>query len=581
MKYTIRMAIIIFSCLSFLHSGCNSKQPADMILINGKVVTVDHLFTIAEAVAVSSGKILATGTSKKIGRMAGPETKIIDLKGKTVIPGIIDSHLHPESASTSELEEEIPDIHTIKELLTWIKEQTVKKEKGAWIIHPKLFFTRLLELRQPSLHELDSVAPVHPVFLNGSFGGMINSAAMKASGISKRAVHPGILTDEKTGMATGFIRSSAFRLLKIPARKNLTSDERDEAMVKMFTRYNRYGITSIFSGSGSFETLNMFRDMRKRNLLSLRIYQNILVQPRQGVTIEEMSEKLKTFKEKTGDGDEWVRTGSLKIYLDGGILTGTAYLSEPWGQNAQRIFGIDDPGYRGIINYSRDDVLSIVTAANQFDWSFTAHSTGGGGVDLLLDVFNEVNKLKSITGKRFSIIHGNFFSNEAVALMKDLKVYANMQPAWFYKDADAMQNILGKDRIETFHAYRTLTDAGIIVNGGSDHMVKWDADASINPYNPFLAIWSIVTRTTERGSVVLPAEAVTREEALKMYTINNAMASFEETIKGSIEPGKLADLAVLSNDILTCQPGEIKNIESELTIVGGNIVYSSGDIKEP
>jgi predicted amidohydrolase YtcJ len=580
MRNTIGLAIILITMFAIMHSGCKSAQTADMILINGKILTVDQQFTIAEAVAVSSGKILATGTNKKIGRMAGSGTKVIDLKGSTVVPGIIDSHLHPESASTSELEEEIPDIHTIEQLLTWIKEQTTKKEKGLWIVHPKLFFTRLLELRQPSLHELDSVAPFHPVFLNGSFGGMINTAAMKSSGISQKVVHPGILTDEKTGRATGFIRSSAFGLLKMPARKKLTPEERDEALVRMFSLYNRYGITSIFSASGSFETMNMFRDMRNRNLLTLRIYQNILVQPRQGVTPEEMSEKLKNFKEKTGDGDEWVRTGSLKIYLDGGILTGTAYLSEPWGENAQRIFGIDDPDYKGVINYSRGDVLAIVTAANKYDWSFTAHSTGGGGVDLLLDVFNEVNSSKSITEKRFSIIHGNFFSKEAIARMKDLNVYANMQPAWFYKDADAMQNILGKSRIETFHAYRTMTDAGIIINGGSDHMVKWDADASINPYNPFLAMWSVVTRKTERGSVILPDEAVTREEALRMYTINNAMASFEESIKGSVEPGKLADMAVLSHDILTCPEGEIKNIESKLTIVGGRIVYSSGEFRE-
>jgi predicted amidohydrolase YtcJ len=196
-------------------------------------------------------------------------------------------------------------------------------------------------------------------------------------------------------------------------------------------------------------------------------------------------------------------------------------------------------------------------------------------VDLLLEVYEQVDKVKSIKDRRFSIIHGNFFTDRAIERMSVLGVYADMQPAWFYKDADAMKKILGDERIETFHPYRSMMDAGVVVNGGSDHMVKWDADASINPYNPFLAMWTIITRTTERNTVIVPAEAITREEALRMYTINNAYASFEESIKGSIEPGKLADLAILSDDLLECPVDQIKNIQSELTIVGGKIVYTT------
>ena len=162
--------------------------------------------------------------------------------------------------------------------------------------------------------------------------------------------------------------------------------------------------------------------------------------------------------------------------------------------------------------------------------------------------------------------------------MSELGVCADMQPAWFYKDADAMQYILGEKIIQTFHPYRSLMDEGVIVNGGSDHMVKLDANTSVNPYNPFLAMWTVVSRTTERGTVIMPSEAITREQALKMYTINNAYASFEESLKGSIEPGKLADMAILTEDILICPVDDIKKIKSELTLLGGKIVYSSGNI---
>jgi len=579
MKRKFLVSLVVMLILLLIHFACKPVPSADLILLNGKVVTVDKNFTIAEAVAISKDRIVAVGTNNKIRKLAGSQTKIIDLSGKTVVPGLIEGHLHPESAAISELYEEIPDLHTIGELLTWIKGQTLKKEKGEWIIFPKFFSTRMKELRQATLTELDSVAPFHPVFLNGSYGGMINSAAIKVSGITNKDVNRGILIDEKTGRITGFIRGSAFNLLKIPARKQLTSQERVNALQAMLKRYNRYGITSLISGSGDSEAFAMYQDMSKKNELTTRICLDIALQMGAGsITAEKVREKLKSLKYVTADGDEWVRIGPLKVILDGGILTGTAYLQEPWGYKAREIFGIEDPDYRGVLNYSREDLLAIVSVANELNWSFTAHSTGGGGVDLLLDVYGEVNRLKPIKERRFSIIHGNFFSEEAIKHMVDLGVYANMQPAWFYKDADAMEYILGEKRIQSFHPYRSLFNAGVVVNGGSDHMVKWDANTSINPYNPFLAMWTVITRTTERGTVIMPSEAISREEALKMYTINNAYASFEESLKGSVEPGKLADLTILSDDLLTCPVDQIKNIESELTLLGGKIVYSSGKV---
>lgn len=550
-----------------------------MILLNGKIITVDKKFSITEAVAISEDMIIAVGTSSKIKKFAGKNTRIVDLKGKTVIPGINESHLHPELAYLSEIDEEIPDVHSINELLDWIREQASIKEKGQWIVFPKFFATRLIELRSPTLAEMDEAAPFHPVFLDGSYGGIINSAAMKASGISRFTNHPGILKDEKTGMPTGFIRASAFSLLKRPAPRELSYQEKLSALESMLARYNRYGITSICQGSDDQETTQMYNDLIRNKKLTMRIYQNIMLRMKgDSITKETVSLRLKELGYKTGDGDEWLRAGPLKIILDGGILTGTAYMREPWGDKAGDIFGIEDPSYRGILNYTKEEVLSIVSAANELGWSFTAHSTGGGGVDLLLDVYEEVNNSKSIKGKRFSIIHGNFYTNEAIRRMKELEVYANAQAAWFYKDADAMLQILGEERLRSFHPYRSMIDAGVMVNGGSDHMVKWDANTSINPYNPFLAIWSVVSRKTERGSVIGSAEAITREEALKTYTINNAYASFEESLKGSIEAGKLADLAILTDDILDCPIDKIKEIEAEATIVGGKLVYSKGEI---
>jgi predicted amidohydrolase YtcJ len=572
-KIVISTSFILI--LSLVHFACKPVHSADLILLNGKIITADHNFTISEAVAISKDKIEAVGTNGQIKKLSGSNTKTIDLKGKTVIPGLIDSHLHPESASLSELDGEIPDVHTIEQLLTWIKGQTIIKEKEKWIIFPKFFSTRLIEMRQPTLAELDSVAPNNPVFLDGSFGGMINSLAMHLSEITNKTENPGIIKDKKSGMPTGFIRASAFNLLRIPQKKPLSFQENEDALREMLKRYNRYGITSLVSGAGDFESVKMYQDMSDKKILTARIYQNILLKTDWKITQESVTEKLKKYEHVTGYGDEWVRIGSLKIVLDGGILTGTAYLQEPWGKKAGDVFGIENPAYQGVVNYSREELLAIVSVANEFNWSFTAHATGDGSVNLLLDVFNEVNRSKSIKEKRFSIIHGNFFNNDAIKKMRDLGVYANMQAAWFYKDADAMESILGKERIKSFHPYKSMIDAGVMINGGSDHMVKWDANTSINPYNPFLAMWTMITRETERGSVIVPSEAITREQALKIYTINNAYASFEESIKGSIEKGKLADIAILSDDILNCPVSKIKDIESVMTILGGKIIYSS------
>ena len=567
--FLLAFLILITCCTT------NTNDTADIILINGKIITVDHKFSIHEAIAVKNGKILGVGSNEKINQFSGNQTRILDLQGHTIIPGIIEAHAHPVQASQSELFEEIPDVKSIEELLTWIYSEAQKKQDGEWIVHPKFFATRIDEMRPPTLDELDSVAPHNPVFLNGSYGGVINTSALKYSNIDSLYDHEGILTDKTTGRPNGLIRRSAFNLLKIDKKDDLSDSLKMEALKKMLGLYNQVGITSVCSGLGTNETLNLFKTLKDRGDLTTRVFQNIYIPFSTNASEEEIMKALQELGYKTGDGDEWVKIGALKTVMDGGILTGTAYLREPWGERGKEIFGITDPGYRGILNLSKEDLVRMITIAAKLGWKFTAHVTGGGGVDKLLAAYQEVNKTIPINQKRFSIIHGNFFTPQSIQIMKDLGVYADMQPAWFYKDADLMKKVLGEHRIKSFHPYRSLIEAGIMVNGGSDHMVKLDSYSSINPYNPFLAIWTMITRTTERGSVIVPEERITREQALRMYTINNARASFEENLKGSIEPGKYADLAVLSQDILTCPEEKLKEIQVLLTMVDGRIVYNT------
>ncbi|MFC1558027.1 amidohydrolase [candidate division KSB1 bacterium] len=594
----MKKLLILMFCSTFILS-CSKPQRStlypDMVILNGNIITVDKNFSTAEAIAIKEDKITAVGSNKMIERMAGISTKRINLEGKTVIPGINDAHTHPEIAIAieSKLFDKIPNTRTIKELLNWIEQEAKAKKPNEWIIYPKFFPTRMKELRQPTIKELDRAAPDNPVFLDGSFAAMINTRALQILGISKATNKKGILKDPMTGELTGYIQETAFidgeptgyvtrtvlgSILK-SSEKELSYKEKLDELENMIKRYNEVGITSFCSAIDEEPgNIRMFIDLKKQSRLTARVYQHILVPFDFKIPEKEIRKNLIRLGLCTGLGDEWVKVGAIKTVNDAGICTGTAYLREPWGLKGKDIYGIINPNFRGYRYYTKEDLIPLIKVATELGWKYTAHCTGGGSVDILLDAFAEVNKISPVKGRRHSIIHGNFYTQEAVKKMSKLGIYADSQPAFFFMDGDAIQYVLGERRAKTFHPYKSLTDAGVIVNGGSDHMVKFDSYEAINPYNPFYAMWSVITRKTTWENVITPEEAVSREEALRMYTINNAYASFEEDIKGSIEPGKLADLAVISENILKCPIDNIKNIKVSMTMVGGKIVYKSDDL---
>jgi len=333
-KYLI--LLLISACTIFLTKELSAGNYPDLIFYNGKVVMVNEHFDIAEAVAIQGDRFRAVGTNEEIEELAGSLTKKINLNGRAVIPGLIEAHAHPEGASLSELDEEIPYVRTIDELLSWVGKQVEKKKPGEWIQHPKLFFTRLKEMRRATLKELDEAAPNSPVFIiNSGYGGMINSYAMRVSGITKNTDHTGILKDPETGEPTGFIRSSAYGLLKgkpsTGRDKNLTYEQRLNALVDLINKYNSVGITGFWSGGGGPENLKMYMDLWKSGRLTARVFQNIRTR-NIGVDIrapiEEIREKLLNIGYYTGFGNEWIRVGALKVGVDGGILGGIFFFKQ-------------------------------------------------------------------------------------------------------------------------------------------------------------------------------------------------------------------------------------------------------------
>jgi predicted amidohydrolase YtcJ len=265
--------------------------------------------------------------------------------------------------------------------------------------------------------------------------------------------------------------------------------------------------------------------------------------------------------------------GPLKIVADGGILAGTAYMREPYGPAAAGLYGVTDPAYRGLLTLSADKIRNIVRTGHRLGWSMCAHVTGDAGVDAVLDAFEAADADGSIRDRRFALIHAYFPTADVARRAARLGVAVDTQPAWYYKDADRLLPALGEKRLRPFIGLRAWLRAGVTVAINTDHMFGLDPNASLNPYNPFLTMYVAVTRRTEGGRVIGPEQAVSRAEALRMMTASAAWLTFDERRKGSIEVGKLGDLAVLSDDLLSCPPERIKDIRAVLTVRGGEIVH--------
>jgi len=221
----------------------------------------------------------------------------------------------------------------------------------------------------------------------------------------------------------------------------------------------------------------------------------------------------------------------------------------------------------------RENLFEMAKVADELGWQMTAHTTGGGATDLLLDAYEAADRIKRINGRRFTVTHGNFPNPSAIERAKKLGVAFDLQPFWLYLDGPAIKDVFGPERMKYFQPLRTLFDAGIVVGGGSDHMIRFDPREATNPYHPFLGMWIAVTRKMVDGKVLNTEQRISRMEALKMWTWNVAWLMFAENEKGSIEPGKLADLAVISKDYAKCPEDAIKDIEALRTVVGGKIVY--------
>jgi predicted amidohydrolase YtcJ len=556
------------------------KKPVDLIVHHAKVVTVDDKFRIAEALAARDGRVVALGEDEEMFKLAGPKTKVIDADGQTVLPGLYDSHVHPVGAALSELGGPLPNLESLKDVFAYIRKQAAATPEGDWIVLHYVFPTRLDEARFPTKAELDEAAPRHPVLFHAGPAGVVNSMALKVSGITRDTPSPragAIVKDPATGEPTGMLRNAYGALKGVPGEeRKVSAAERREAVKKLFRLYNAQGLTSIGDRNAGRGDLDLYLALRDSGELTLRVNVSRSFNPYG--SREEVVRQLVELPGKdkrggpTGTGDEWVRIGAIKLFLDGGMLNGSAYMRQPWPKGDT--YQIVEDDYRGLLFIPPDQLQLVVEEAARRNWQVTAHTAGEGAMDVLLDAYDLVNRQTPIRDLRFCITHANFPSQENLERCKRLGVCADVQPAWLWKDGTTLARVLGEKRIRWFQPYKSWLEYTTI-GGGSDHMIKLDSMEAINPWNPWLGIYVSLARLTERGTVLTPDERLSREQAIRLYTINNAYLNHEEKEKGSLEVGKLADLIIIDRDVLTCPLGAIPETKVLKTIVGGKVVYEA------
>jgi predicted amidohydrolase YtcJ len=493
-----------------------------------------------------------------------------------VIPGLIDSHSHPLAASLVEFDHAIPQMDSIQDVLDYFAGRAKVVPEGDWLVLRQVFITRLREQRYPTRAELDRVAPQHPVLFATGPDAMLNSMGLRANHIDRDfKVPPGgpglVEKDPATGEPTGLVRSFA-RFVKVPPTgKEPTPEEQQRCLAELFRDYNSVGITAVCERDAYPDQVPVYKALCDSGLASMRVALSCHVDSEGDLAAIQASIRRVAANPLFQKNDSRLRIIGIKTYLDGGMLTGSAYMREPWG--VSDIYGITDPNYRGLLFIPKDRLRDMVRAAAREGLQFTAHSVGDGAVQALLDAYEEVGRELPLRRTRPCIEHANFMSREVVEQAARLGVMLDIQPAWLYLDTRTLVKQFGYDRLRYFQPLRSIFAAGGVAGGGSDHMQKLGSMRSNNPYNPFLGMATAITRRARWYEGRLhPEEALTREQALRFYTVNNARILFLEDVIGSLEVGKFADLVVLDRDLLTCPEDQIASTQVLRTYFNGKLV---------
>jgi predicted amidohydrolase YtcJ len=526
-----------------------AEQPA-LILFNGKIVTVDGAFTYAQAVAIRDGRFVAVGSDTDVRRLAGPDTKQIDLRGRTVIPGLADNHLHSAGGGPGV---DLSGARTLPQLLSAIADRVRKAAAGELIVTNSDWHEgQLKEQRLPLRRDLDSVAPDHAVVVvRGGHEYILNSAALARWGITKATPQPdgGRIGRYDDGELNGELVDRARDAVTLPSPVPRSLEQRLEDQIAEYQKLHASGLTTVRHPGGSIEQYRLLQEIRKRGRLDMRVV--FLFRPA----------ALERSVVRPDDGDAQLRVGGIKLGVDGGFEGGWMRdpYAEPWGEGGH---------YRGLNTMPAATFASRVRELNRTGWRVWTHAVGDAAIDEVLAGYEAADADKPIAARRWGIEHAFIARPDHFARMRKLGLGISAQNH-LYLAGPVLTKYWGPERAERTTPMRAFLDAGLPTSAGTDSPVV--------PYRPLAVIAHFVTRRTMSGAVMGRDQAISREQALRASTIGNAWLSFEEDVKGSIEPGKYADLVVLSGDIMTCPDDQIENLSVLTTIVGGRIVFERAD----
>jgi len=545
---------LLWFCLTT--SPLFTQGQADIILTKASIWTASPAMPSVEAVAIKGNRIAAVGSEAEILKWRGDKTVLLELPGHLVVPGFIDNHTHFLDGGFQLRSVDLRSARNEKELAERLRQRAETLAAGQWITGGDWDHEAWPGAKLPTKDLIDAVTPKTPVFVSRLDGhmGLANSLALRLAGITRSTPNPDgglIVRDSETGEPTGILKDAAQGLVSrlIPSA---TPREEDEALEAALKEAARFGVTSVqdITSWSAFET---FRRAQAQNRLTVRITAR---------TTLSAWEKQAEWIRKHGAGDDWLRLGGFKAFMDGSLGSTTAYFFEPYR---------DDPKTLGLLASEaipESKMRERMLAADKAGLQLSIHAIGDRANHMLLDLFEAVAKINGPRDRRFRIEHAQHLRREDIPRFASLGVIPSMQPYHCIDDGRWAEKRIGPERIKTTYAFRSLLDQGARLTFGSD----W----TVAPINPLLGVYAAVTRRTlddRNPHGWVPEEKITVEEAMKSYTIGNAYASFDESRKGSLETGKLADVVVLDRDIFAIPPVQIPQAIVLYTIVGGKIVY--------
>jgi predicted amidohydrolase YtcJ len=557
MNAHVILAALLSVVLCPLALAAKGACTPDTILVNGRIHTVDSSRPEAEAIAVCGERIGAIGSTAEIRPLAGPTTRVIDLSGRRVIPGFNDAHVHFIDGADELVGVNLRPATDERDLARRLAAHVATLPKGRWVTGGYWDHEAWPSKALPTREAIDAATPDHPVFVQRLDGhmGLANSLAMKRAGITRDTPSPdgGTIVRDSAGEPTGIFKDNAMGLIAraIPAP---TLDEvMDKARAALRHAAER-GVTSVQDMTASATELAAYQALRQRGELTARIYsiQN------HGIA------GLVQAGVKTGFGDEWIRIGGIKLFADGSMGSGTAAFFDPYA---------DDPSTRGLLLQSPEELQKAMLEADAAGFQLVVHAIGDRANAIVIDAMEKVAAANGARDRRPRIEHAQVMRDADKRRLARLGIIASIQPSHCIDDMRWAEKRIGPARCAIAYDFKSFVDAGVKVAFGTDWYVE--------PLDPMIGLYAAVTRQFPDGTPPggwFPEEKITMAQAVEFYTLGAAYAQFAEHDKGSLAPGKLADLVVLSSDIFTIPPRQILDTKPVLTMVGGKIIFDRADL---